>query len=220
MATGYVVSGRGDLDVLFKPRTSAAAANTGFMTPGSVDLAQRFEPRGATTAIAATNFKSGATDLAQIFMDFNAATGPTYTNDFSNFVAGQSGTGNRYRGFVSAARAGTPPAMGSFTDLILGAYTIGQLYWDITAGEMVFSLHSSGGTPPDTDLTFWQVQIDGTFEGTGMTTWASLRQDRTSTNTGNQGGLLWRDWRFAGGVFNPVMTSGSTYLYSSTRQNP
>lgn len=71
MATGYVVSGRGDLDVLFKARTSAAGSNTGFKSNGAVDLAQRFEPRGAATAIAATGFTVGGTDLASTFQDIN-----------------------------------------------------------------------------------------------------------------------------------------------------
>jgi hypothetical protein len=74
MTTGYVVSGRGDLDVLFKARTSAAIADTGFKSNGGVDLAQRFEPRGSTTAIANTNFKAGANDLAALFMDIAAAS--------------------------------------------------------------------------------------------------------------------------------------------------
>ena len=77
MATGYIVSGRGDLDVLFKPRTSAAIANTGFRSNGAVDLAQRFEPRGSTTAIANTGFRAGPhsnADLAALFMDINASS--------------------------------------------------------------------------------------------------------------------------------------------------
>lgn len=85
MTTGYVVSGRGDLDVLFKARTSSPTSATGFLSNGGVDLNQRFEPRGATTAIANTNFVSGSTDLAQIFMDINAATVPALPN--SNFRA-------------------------------------------------------------------------------------------------------------------------------------
>jgi hypothetical protein len=74
MATGYEVTGRGDLDVLFKARTSAAIANTGFQSNGGVDLAQRFEPRGATAPISDTGFKSGANDLAALFMNIAAAS--------------------------------------------------------------------------------------------------------------------------------------------------
>jgi hypothetical protein len=76
MATGFQVTGRGDLDTLFKARTSAAIANTGFQSNGGVDLAQRFEPRGSTTPIAATSFQSGAhagADLAALFMDIAAS---------------------------------------------------------------------------------------------------------------------------------------------------
>jgi hypothetical protein len=72
MATGYIVSGRGDLDDLFRARSSAAIANTNFRSNGGVDLAQRFEPRGSTAAIANTNFRAGANDLAQLFMGINA----------------------------------------------------------------------------------------------------------------------------------------------------
>lgn len=78
MATGYVVSGRGDLDGIFKARSSAAGADTGFKSNGGVDLAQRFEPRGAATAVANTNFKNtSAVDLAQIFQDI--AYSPPFT---------------------------------------------------------------------------------------------------------------------------------------------
>lgn len=72
MTTGYVVSGRGDLDTLFKARTSAAIANTNYKSNGGVDLAQRFEPRGAAAPIADTGFKAGANDLAALFMNLAA----------------------------------------------------------------------------------------------------------------------------------------------------
>lgn len=221
MPTGYTVSGRGDLDSLFKPRSSAAIAATGFKSNGGIDLSQRYEPRAATTAIANTGFRKAGTDLAQLFMDLHAATGPTYTDDFSNFVAGQSGTSNRYRGYVASGRAGTPPAMGSAPtpDAVVGSYTIGQVYWDITTAEMVFSLHS-GTTPPDTDQVFYLLNVGGTFEGTGIPQIGWRRSDRLSSNTGNQGGLLWRDWRFAPTSDNPVMTAGQSYSCTVTRQNP
>jgi len=91
MTTGYVVSGRGDLDALFKPRTSAAIANTGFTSNGGVDLAQRFEPRGATAAQVDTGFKAGANDLAQLFMDTGAIVG-TITISNVNWLATQPST--------------------------------------------------------------------------------------------------------------------------------
>ena len=74
MTTGYIVSGRGDLDALFKPRVSTAIANTNFKSNGGVDLAQRFEPRAGSTPIANTNFVAGASDLASLFMSIGAIT--------------------------------------------------------------------------------------------------------------------------------------------------
>src|SRR6185369_7180977 len=49
MATGFVVSGRGDLDALFKARTTAAGSNTGFLV-GAQDLAQTFQDIAYTPA--------------------------------------------------------------------------------------------------------------------------------------------------------------------------
>lgn len=66
MATGYTVSGRGDLDALFLARVSAKRADVGLRVAG-VDLSNRFEPIGAGTPIAATGFRSGGTDLASLF---------------------------------------------------------------------------------------------------------------------------------------------------------
>lgn len=73
MTTGLIAPA-GDLDVLFKARTSTKIADVGFLSNGGVDISNRFEPRGSTTARANTNFKSGANDLAQLFMDIAAAT--------------------------------------------------------------------------------------------------------------------------------------------------
>src|SRR6185369_4626593 len=89
MATGFVVSGRGDLDALFKARTTAAGSNTGFLV-GAQDLAQRFEQRGAATAIAATGFKVGATDLAQTFQDI--AYTPAFTPVTHTYTSGTGST--------------------------------------------------------------------------------------------------------------------------------
>lgn len=82
MTTGYVATA-GDLDALFKARTSAAIANTGYKSNGGVDLAQRFEPRGSTTARANTGFRSGGTDLSQLFMDIAAAANVVNVNNLS-----------------------------------------------------------------------------------------------------------------------------------------
>jgi hypothetical protein len=89
MATGYIAAA-GDLDVLFKARTSAAIANTNFLSNGGVDLAQRFEPRGSTTARADTGFVSGSSDLSQLFMDIATFTGQT--NTYNTPVVGATET--------------------------------------------------------------------------------------------------------------------------------
>jgi hypothetical protein len=78
MASGFTVSGRGDLDTLFLARVGAARANVGF-TVGGVDLANRYEPIGTASPIAATGFRSGGTDLANLFRDINASLGPSVT---------------------------------------------------------------------------------------------------------------------------------------------
>lgn len=66
MASGFTVSGRGDLDALFLARVNAKRADVGFQVAG-VDISNRYEPIGAGTPIAATGFKSGGTDLASLF---------------------------------------------------------------------------------------------------------------------------------------------------------
>lgn len=70
MASGFTVSGRGDLDSLFMARQSAARPNVGYTVAG-VDLATRYEPIGSASPIAATGFTSGGTDLASLFRDIN-----------------------------------------------------------------------------------------------------------------------------------------------------
>jgi hypothetical protein len=79
MTTGYIVNGRGDFDVLFKPRTSAAVANTNFKSNGGVDLAQRFEPRFALPAIPAVGYLAAGVDLAQIFQGISAFVPVSFT---------------------------------------------------------------------------------------------------------------------------------------------
>ena len=73
MTTGLIAPA-GDLDALFKARTSAKIADVGFLSNGGVDISNRFEPRGSTTARANTNFKQGANDLASLFMDIAASS--------------------------------------------------------------------------------------------------------------------------------------------------
>lgn len=86
MASGYNVSGRGDLDSLFKARSSAAGGVTGYQVAG-VDLNQRYEPRAGSTAIAAVGYTTSGTDLAQLFMDINNLAAGVYltTKTISEF---------------------------------------------------------------------------------------------------------------------------------------
>lgn len=71
MPSGYTVTGRGDLDAIFKARTSAAGAATNLKASG-VDLNQRYEVRGSTTPVANTGYQVSGVDLAQKFMDSGA----------------------------------------------------------------------------------------------------------------------------------------------------
>jgi hypothetical protein len=87
MTTGFVAAA-GDLDLLFKARTSAKIANVGFLSNGGVDLSNRFEPRGTTIAIANTNFKAGANDLAVLFRGIAASLVDISTMSCTNTDAG------------------------------------------------------------------------------------------------------------------------------------
>lgn len=96
MASGYIVSGRGDLDSLFLARSSAKAGNVGYQV-GGVDISNRYEPIGAGTPIAATGYKYANTDLANIFRgsgqplsnySMTAAAYATTTIGFISTVAG------------------------------------------------------------------------------------------------------------------------------------
>jgi hypothetical protein len=182
MPTGYVVSGRGDLDGLFKPRSSAAAANTNFRSNGGVDLAQRFEPRGATAAIAATGFKSGATDLAQIFMDVAAST--SIYSMVAGFTSGQTGYLNN-----------TSIAIGTWSPTRVwkaGINVEGLYYTDPLSTS--FRLYSPGSaTPPgDDDSVFARVEVTGIFSDSGgapvTRTLARTARSTTATGTGGPSG--------------------------------
>lgn len=78
MATGFTVTGRGDLDAIFKARTSAAIANVAFRNASGTDLSQLFEPRAGTTPVANTGFRAGPAhsnqDLALLFQSITAIT--------------------------------------------------------------------------------------------------------------------------------------------------
>jgi hypothetical protein len=72
MTTGFVAPA-GDLDVLFRARSSAKIADVGFLSNGGVDISNRFEGRAGTTARPDTGFKQGANDLSSLFMDIDTA---------------------------------------------------------------------------------------------------------------------------------------------------
>lgn len=205
MATGYVVTGRGDLDALFKARSSSAGANTGFLSNGGVDLAQRFEPRGASVAIAATSFKVGATDLAQIFKDIAASsdiiTNSTLTAGFASprtgFAAGTSGTGLS--------------AFGSLAPQGVGLYFIDATYRDGTGPNCYVTLRRNAVSPTDTDQIFKSVSYTGIFTDSagGSVTRTVARSGASATNTNSSGGNFFRSWTFPNTAFQFI--SGNTY---------
>jgi len=167
MTTGYVVSGRGDLDVIFKARTSAAAANVNFKSNGGVDLSQRFEPRGAAVAVSDTGFKSGANDLAQIFQNIAAASN-TINVPNANANAFNSG---------SAGIAQYQLNSSGFINLTLGTNTVG-----------------SGGSwiTPQTNMSAYSVRatvVSGTFTSGTFATWLNLGTSRLWTLSGGSGGV-------------------------------
>lgn len=70
MASGYTVTGRGDLDAIFAPPSGAHPADTGYKVAG-VDIANRYRGRAGTLAAASTGYKVNGQDLSIIFMDIN-----------------------------------------------------------------------------------------------------------------------------------------------------
>jgi len=162
MATGYLVSGRGDLDALFKPRSSAAGANTGFLSNGGADLAQRFEPRGGTAAIAATNFKAGANDLAQLFMGITASTTHTMHTSTESSPANVG---------YSDGRGGVAMPGSTFTPLAVKTWEVCYLASVGTFDDINFQLFGSNvvGAAPNTDAAFVRLRITGVFTDSGAT---------------------------------------------------
>jgi hypothetical protein len=111
MATGFVAPA-GDLDLLFKARTSAKIADVGFLSNGGVDISNRFEPRGSLPAIANTGFLSGATDLAQLFQN----------------IAGFTPVTNTYNGPLTSQTETVPAGATSVTIKLWGAGGGGGLF--------------------------------------------------------------------------------------------
>lgn len=165
MASGYTVSGRGDLDALFAGRVSAKRGDVVYQVAG-VDISNRYEPIGASTPIAATVFKYQGTDLANLFMGiYTVSVSPTYNLSLSAPGAGMSvvrltfgATGLHYWGTSSnplATALGawiTPGSMGTVVEFqwvptanpanitFSSAALNGQGWTAITAGEIWFQL--------------------------------------------------------------------------------
>lgn len=86
MASGYTVSGRGDLDTLFMARAGAARGNVGYASAGT-DLAQRFEQLGASPPIANIGILSAGTDLASLFRSIAGIVTMTASANISGSTA-------------------------------------------------------------------------------------------------------------------------------------
>jgi hypothetical protein len=184
MATGYVVSGAGDLDDLFQPRVSTAIANTSFLSNGGVDLAQRFEKRGDGTAIANTNFRSGATDLSALFLGLGNLADPILSS--GNFVAGPKG-GNTYR----------------LDELLLN---------DISGSFLFVRISHATVTPANSDAVWQFLRCTGIFANSGglsvTRNFARSVSGVTNTHT-TPSGRPGRSWQTNTEVFRFV--AGNTY---------
>jgi hypothetical protein len=204
MATGYIVSGRGDLDSLFAPRTTAAGAATGFLSNGGVDLAQRFESRGSATAIANTNFKAGATDLAQRFLDIAGTTVMPRT-----LVPADGGAGVvRY----SSGHYGTPA---------FGTMTPTNLYYAWRFVEFIYSpgvncymsIGNDAGPPPNTDATWNAMSITGVFaDSGGSSVTRNVTRAGALSTTAN---AFYRVWFFGTAAFQMIV--GNSYSVNVTK---
>jgi len=164
MTTGYIAPA-GDLDALFKARTSSAIADTGFKSNGGVDLAQRFEPRGSSTARANTNFKAGANDLSQLFMDisvfvpvtntYNTGTAATETVPAGAVscvitIWGPGGGGSREAGGNGDSWGGNSGAYSTRTVAVTGGQTFTYTVGQGGAGRTATSGSGSPGTAATT----------------------------------------------------------------------
>lgn len=214
MTTGYVVSGRGDLDVLFKARTSTAIANTGFLSNGGVDLAQRFEPRFGMTAIANVNYKNAsAIDLALLFMDINVpATIITLT-----MVAGLGAVDIGFRNTASGYAA-----YGSQSITPTPEWTKTASLWRLdelastgnTTDFMIIRASHATTTPPNNDTVWQYMAITGTFQsgsgggGTGRRIFTRASIGTTNTHT-TPNGRPGRSWQMGSNQFNLI--TGNSY---------
>jgi hypothetical protein len=207
MATGFIVSGRGDLDVIFKARASAAGADVGYKSNGGVDLAQRFEPRGSTTAVANTNFKNAsAVDLAQIFMDINAVVSPAVLT----MVAGESeNTDLGYAdGHVNPVCEGS-----SMTPKMVGVNELCELVTGTTAMRAISFTHPTVA-PANTNATWNTCSITGDFQGPSGVVTRVLTRSAGTYSTGTVGGRQYAYWTF--GSSDYLFRYGDVYTVSVT----
>lgn len=71
MASNYVVTDHGDLDDIFMSKVSGSSGTTGYSVSGAGDLEGRYQPKsayGGDNIGFNTNYKVGSTDLRDIFM--------------------------------------------------------------------------------------------------------------------------------------------------------
>lgn len=209
MATGYIVSGRGDLDTLFKARTSTASADTGFKNSGGVDLAQLFEPRGVSTAIADTGFKSAGTDLASVFMDIAAAAG---------LMGIGAATLSTSVGFYDGYGGGTAYGFASGGTGFGGAGTIStarcyQVADSASIGAILIGLAGVTAVPTDADTTWQSLAVVGVFtDSAGASVTRTLTRSARTTTTLN--GPLGRIWQFPRSSLQLI--SGNAYALTFT----
>lgn len=163
MASGYVVSGRGDLDGLFKARTSTAIANTGYQVAG-VDLAQRYEPRAGSTAIANTGYKSASADLASLFKDFGATSSlVTLTvtmGDGGGTRPGFANTASGYAAYSGQSLSAAPEWTKSSTLYRLD-------YIDLVTGFLSLQVSNASSAPADSTSVWDAMTLTGVFSSSG-----------------------------------------------------
>lgn len=202
MTTGYIAPA-GDLDLLFKARTSAAIANTGFLSNGGVDLAQRFEPRGAVPPIANTGFKIAAgTDLAQLFRNIvgNTAVGSMT----AGFLSGRTGfsDGNVESGITIGSWTSTMPPNCTASNL---------LSFGVTNNTFALKNTFAQSWCNNVDTVWASLEITGIFTDSGgvSVTRSVLRTACTYTVPTPAAGFFFGKWSWT----TPIMPfqSGNTY---------
>ena len=182
MASGYTVSGRGDLDALFMARQNTPRANVGLRV-GGVDLANRYEPIGSASPIAATNFRSGGTDLANLFRDIHQPLASLFTLN-----------AGRLDGPGGYATIGYIRGMhGSISPLTYGGIPIERLNDWFIPGYILFDFWLAQESVPQSFFTsitingrtFLSSQADAYYSsaGSGVTVWSWTAYDAGLVNS-------------------------------------